>query len=224
MRRIREYTARGFGELLSLVASATQPFIIRDAELLDIRLTDSSYRDLLASQTTPLTAIDCYNMTFQSIEALDAYRQLQDDALEANFIDTPVDTLEPLGEKWVGHVTGAIERHRKLALCFIMTRSGKITPFHLDPPYGGGWMQLVRGHKTWWIIDAPDLKHLRSRGYDVERLNSLSLDQLLEIEDGYLRNRLRVGDIRDRDFIWFPPDALHRVETVKPSCGLGGYL
>lgn len=109
-------------------------------------------------------------------------------------------------------------------LSLLFSRAHSYTFLHLDPPvYGGGWMYLAQGVKSWTFI------HPRHIGllYDptTRRLRDLPLSRLCGAEFNHALHGVPMHTTaRAGDFIYFPPAWMHRVRTYEKCVGVAGYL
>lgn len=87
------------------------------------------------------------------------------------------------------------------------------TAFHIDPPYGDGWVYMYNGEKLWLLIDPTHIK------VDILFLKNATFTDI--IDAGYI---IYSGIITDDKFIYFPESWPHAVITTKKSIGCAGYL
>jgi hypothetical protein len=102
----------------------------------------------------------------------------------------------------------------------VLTRADTYTPFHVDPPYfGGGWMYLWRGSKTWHFLSQEWISTLFQES--TGKIRDASIGDLLSLDPGIACFTTTAGG---GDFVYFPPGWIHRVWTHEKSIGIGGYM
>lgn len=211
-------------DLIDCVESFSTPFIIRNTDLLNCSFQDFSK---LADQQTTLLKGYSSSLTwdFAELSARDVLEKWQSGTLAENIVDAPVDAQESVMPKemqiYLKEKLGEKYTH---ALCWIFTVAPKVTHFHTDPIYAGGWMKLLEGEKIWWLVAPKDYHYLVERGHSVESMAKLEFSEMLELENGYLQDKIYSDIIRAGDLLWFPIYTLHKVITTKSSYGFGGYF
>lgn len=102
----------------------------------------------------------------------------------------------------------------------VLTKLGRYTALHIDPPWkGGGWMFLTTGEKQWLFVDPKYIELLINPETYV--FSDLSLENLLEIIPS---THIRQCLLTDGDFLFFPPAWVHRVYTSRDAVGLGAFF
>jgi len=102
----------------------------------------------------------------------------------------------------------------------VLTRADAYTRFHVDPPgFGGGWMYLWRGRKTWHFVSQAWITTLFSPQDD--KIRDASVEELASLDPKIECSRVTAGG---GDFLYFPPGWIHRVWTHEKSLGIGGYI
>jgi hypothetical protein len=139
-------------------------------------------------------------------------------AADASAVATPAAASAPGG--------GGVPSNRNAAqagLGLMLTRANAYTFLHLDPPtYGGGWMYLVSGQKSWTYL-APEYIDLL---YDptTKRLRDLPVSELVTRFGYALHGKLLHTTAREGDLVYFPPCWMHRVRTFDKCIGISGYM
>ena len=108
-------------------------------------------------------------------------------------------------------------------LGLMMTRAHAYTFLHLDPPfYGGGWMYLVSGTKSWTYISPRFIDVL----YDpaTKRLRDLPVSELTTAFGYKLHGQVMQCTANAGDLVYFPPCWMHRVRTYDKALGISGYM
>jgi hypothetical protein len=108
--------------------------------------------------------------------------------------------------------------------CYTLTKRNNLTPFHIDPDYGAGWMYLSQGCKLWWFISPEDMAYLGSKNIGVNDLKGKSFTELIIFAERYLWGKIYLGEIHTGDFLYFPKKWAHQVVTYEKSIGLSGYV
>ena len=106
---------------------------------------------------------------------------------------------------------------------WVLTVAPKVTSFHVDPPYGGNFMVLGRGRKTWLFIPPEAFAEIEQR-HGGKIVNALTLAELLQLDDGFLWGQIQIGAIGGGDLLYFPDGWAHYVRTTEDSFGYGGYF
>jgi len=104
------------------------------------------------------------------------------------------------------------EDNLPLKLNYAMSGCGS-TKYHIDPPYGDGWVYLYQGEKLWLLIDPTHI------AVELEFLNNATFTDI--IDAGYI---VYSGIISDDEFMYFPESWIHSVITTKKSIGCAGCL
>jgi hypothetical protein len=108
-------------------------------------------------------------------------------------------------------------------LGLMLTRSNAYTFLHLDPPvFGGGWMYLVSGRKSWNYISPRFVDTL----YDpaTKRLRDLPISELTTRFGYRLHGEVLQCTAEAGDLVYFPPCWMHRVRTYEKCMGVSGYM
>lgn len=139
-------------------------------------------------------------------------------ALPFNIVDSECSGQDELLTTW-----NLTRLNKPSFLGWVLTNAPATTCFHTDPPYGDCFMYLIKGKKIWLFLAPADLDILLKK-YDYTHLNSLSIPELLALENHFLRGRLYAGLMQDGDFLFFPENWPHHVRTLENSFGFGGYI
>lgn len=143
-------------------------------------------------------------------EALDRY---ENGVLDINIVDAPFPVLLP---DEIPPLLLQLITQSEADICLTLTQKNKYTPLHIDPDMGGGWMYLQSGVKKWQLIPAEYLEQFQGEGQNWD-------DNLLDPPADYDAAILLETTIRGGDFIYFPPNTMHRVWTYEDSFGVSGY-
>lgn len=195
----------------------TAPFLVPDCR--EFALDAAGFRALLAGETAELFGYDYFKDTeyeLRYVAPLAALRRLEEGALDIVVVDAPISRAEAVLPAVLRERGPEDEDGRQYACCYVLTCAGRVTPFHTDPEYGGGFMYLVGGEKVWWYVDPADAP--------LDRLVDRSMTQVLVQDDLRLWGKVRVAQLRAGGFIYTPPGWAHRVRTLEPSFGVGGYI
>lgn len=209
--------APGIREGFETFGRAGRPFIVRGCHVADV--SPASFLARMEGAPDTVFGWDADQEPVCDLRLRDAVRDWKRDALAANIIDAPIPELFSATE-----VDPDLEKYGITARSLMMVLTNRLThtPFHQDPPLGGGgWMWLAEGQKLWNFVDFEDCDLL----LDSERktLRDLPPAELLHLNGNALWGRVRQAWIVGGDFIYFPPACAHCVETYQPSIGLGGY-
>ena len=211
-----------FQEFANLSLSSKAPFILKNTPLLNI--TEDRFKDLLLQESEVMGYVPGNSGDKQEYSGQEIWNQYQSGKLMINIVDAPTMIRDWLGRDWLNVIDERLGPNDKFGLTWILTIAPKVTHFHTDPPYAGGFMKLLNGSKIWWCVVSEDLKYLSDRGHTLDEIEEMSLIDILFLEDDYLWGKIYVGEIRSGDLIWFPQDCLHKVITIESSLGLGGYI
>lgn len=199
-----------------LATGGAAPFLVPECR--EFGLDAAGFRALLARETADLFGYDYYRDTeyeTRYVSPLAALQRLEEGALDLAIVDSPIsrpDAVLPA----VLRRRPPDEEGREYACCYVLTCAGRVTPFHTDPEFGGGFMHLVGGEKLWWYVDPADAP--------VEALVDRSMTQVLTQDERRLWGKVRFARLRAGGFVYTPPGWAHRVRTVAPAFGVGGYI
>lgn len=235
-RSLPEYIINDFNELKKLVETSTEPFILSNTSLLSS--DQGTFEKLISNQTNNIYGYQSsISWTFLEEPAGKVWSDFLKGNLTYNVVDSPIDDKSILPDDWNAYVKNKFNNCNvnkdenksvgdpyQLSLCWVMTNSPKITHFHTDPEYAGGYMKLLSGEKIWWCISPEDYNYLCSKGHSVNSMAKLSICELMQLENNYLFGKIYVNVITNEDLIWFPINTLHKVITTQDSYGFGGYL
>lgn len=220
---IPKYYITNFSELQKLVETSDVPFILPKTEFLSHNLEE--YQRLVNGQKTDIYGYQS-SISWDYLEepAIKVWNDYLSKNLKHNVVDAPIDDKSILPNDWNEYVKNKLGNAYKLSLTWVMTNSPKITHFHTDPEYAGGYMKLISGEKIWWCVAPVDFIYLCSKGHSVTSMAKLQMHELMQLENNYLFGKIYVDIITDGDLLWFPVNTLHKVITIKDSYGFGGYL
>lgn len=201
-----------------------RPFIIRETNLLEC--SPERFEDLAREQQTLLKAYSSsLSWDFAQLRVADVIASWRKNNLNENIVDAPIDAQEMLMPlPMQTYLKEKLKDNYHYALCWIFTTAPKVTHFHTDPTYAGGYMKLLEGEKIWWLVAPDDYQYLVERGHTVESLAQLEFSEIIALENGYLVGRIYADILRKGDLLWFPINTLHKVITTKSSFGFGGYF
>lgn len=200
-----------------LRAGAGAPFLVPECR--EFGLDAAGFRALLAGEQDDLFGYHYFSDTeyeLRYVAPLMGLRRFEEGTLDFVIVDSPVQ--EP-GRVLPAVLRGRVpddEEGREYACCFVLTGAGRVTPFHTDPEFGGGYMHLLAGEKLWWLVDPADAP--------TEALVDRPMARVLTQDGGRLWGRVQVALLRAGGFLYFPPLWSHRVRTTAPAYGLGGYI
>ncbi len=146
------------------------------------------------------------------------WEQFLDRSLKINIVDSECSEKGPILTGWRSRVLDVPS-----SVGWVLTVAPKRTYFHVDPPYGDCFMYLCEGRKIWLFIPPEALAEVESR-HGFEIVNRLPLPELLLLDDAFLWGKILIGEMSDRDFIFFPQYWPHFVRTFEHSFGYGGYF
>ncbi len=217
------YSINNFEELKKLVDTSTVPFILDKTDFLSC--DQEQYQKLIDNQSSGIYGYkSSISWSYLEEPAHKVWTDYLSKSLTHNVVDSPIDDKSFLPEIWNKYVENKLGDWYKLSLCWVMTNSPKVTHFHTDPEYAGGYMKLLAGEKIWWCIAPLDYHYLCNKGYSVKSLAKLQIHELMQLENNYLFGKIYTGVVRDEDLLWFPVNTLHKVITTKDSYEFGGYL
>ncbi len=152
------------------------------------------------------------------IKGAEAWAQFQARALKINILDSGCWATERLLADW-----RAAAWPRPKFVCWVLTVAPKLTYFHIDTFYGGCFMHLCSGRKTWLFIP-PDAMATIEQRHGFKTVNVLPLADLLKLDDGFLWGKILIGELRAGDLLYFPDGWAHYVRTTEDCTGYGGYF
>lgn len=212
-----------FDDLRKIVQHTQVPVILPETKLLSC--SDSQYERIVESQTSNIYGYKSsitWNKTEES--ALSVWQKYLENKLDFNIVDSPIDNKSILSPEWTKYAREKLSDMFEFSLTWVLTNCPKVTHFHVDPEYAGGFMKLLVGEKIWWCVTPVDYQYMLERGHTVESMALLKFHEIIELENCYLFGKIYVDIIKDGDLIWFPINTLHKVITTKHSHGFGGYL
>ena len=225
-KNIQELNIDNFKELVTAVENLKEPFILRKTKFLDYNF--DNFEKLINKQKEIYGYKSSITWDFNTINGTDIWNSFKNNTLKINIVDSPTiiddDDVQVLDPEWKDYARNKLKENNHFALTWILTNSPKITHFHTDPEFAGGYMKLLEGEKIWWCIKGEDLDYLVSKGNSFESLRELPLFEILKLENFYLWGKIFVNRLEDGDFLWFPLRCLHKVTTLRNSYGFGGYL
>lgn len=220
---IDEYIVNNFDELKLKTENSKKPFVVRNMHLLDF--TEENFRDMINAQESGVYGYSSsIKWTLINDNINNVWNDFYKNKLSVNIVDSPIDNKQILCEEWNEYVKEKLGEHYNLSICWVFTNAFKITYFHTDPNYAGGFMKLLYGKKIWWCINKNDMKYLEDKGHTINTIAKMDMYELLQLEESYLWGKITVGMINNNDFLWFPVKCAHRVMTLNSSFGIGGYL
>lgn len=220
---ITTHTINDFNELRNLIEKSDVPLIVKNSSLLNC--SQSQFQKLIEEQKSPIWGY--YTSSTWNTDdyfGKQIWKDYTNNSLKVNIVDSPVDDRSMLPDEWTKYIMPKLGAKSHYALTWILTNMPKVTHFHTDPEYAGGFMKLLEGEKIWWCIAPNDYAYLKSKGHSVDTLAELNIYDILRIENNYMFGKLYVGKINENDIIWFPINCMHKVITTKHSFGFGGYL
>jgi len=220
---IPKYNITNFEELTNLIDNLKVPIIINKCHFLSC--SENDYHQFILNQSRKIYGYRS-SITWEKIveNAETAWKLFLDNKLDFNIVDSPIDDKSILDDKWKKYAIDKLGDNYDFSLTWILTNAPKVTHFHVDPEYAGGYMKLLRGEKIWWCVAPADLSYLIEKGYTIEKISEMTISQIIQLENYYLWGKIFTDKITDGDFIWFPINCLHKVITVKSSYGFGGYI
>lgn len=225
IRPVPRHTADSVEQLIQLIEShPTFPFIVNQTNIL--QCSDSQFRVLLSKQKQLVYGYSSSTTwEWSDLSVQQVFSDWLDRTLAINIVDSPLDAKEDiLSQEWQTYVKQKLGAQYELSLCWVFTNAPKVTHWHTDPKFAGGFMRLLKGQKIWWMVAPEDYEYLETRGHTVQSLSKMNISEMLQLEDNYLFGKLYVDTISGGDFLWFPINTLHKVLTTKDSLGFGGYL
>jgi len=207
------------------------PFIVRRAE----EFLDTPFEVALERfkrSRSPVFGYDGFGNYVEGLVLATVVEQWLSNSLNVNVLDSPLHIVDlpavmdecasssPNGETpEEGSFTARVHAH-KHGQSPVLTRADAYTPFHVDPPYfGGGWMYLWKGSKTWHFVSQEWIITLFQRS--TGKIVDASIEELHRLDSRIECFSVAVGG---GDFIYFPPGWIHRVWTHEKSLGVGGYI
>lgn len=202
------------------VGSFKRPFVVRnfsglsrDRQLFERELAREP--EIWGYNASPMDNSEVDAITLPGADVLARYRNRK---LDFNIVDSECSDPAPLLTQWPDKALKVPP-----SVSWILTLAPARTYFHCDPPYGDCFMYLCEGHKVWLFIAPEDIAEIERR-HGFATVNRLALPELLDLDGGFLRGRILIGEIRGGDFIYFPQDWAHYVRTLEDSFGYGGYF
>lgn len=200
-----------------LRAGCGAPFLVPECR--EFGLDAAGFRALLAGEQDDLFGYHYFSDTeyeLRYVAPLMGLRRFEEGTLDFVIVDSPVrEPARVLPAVLRGRAPDD-EEGRQYACCFVLTGAGRVTPFHADPEFGGGYMHLLAGEKLWWLVDPADAP--------TEALVDRSIATVLTQDERKLWGKVQVALLRAGGFLYFPPLWSHRVRTLERSYGLGGYV
>ncbi|BCS83430.1 putative histone demethylase [Cotonvirus japonicus] len=220
---IKKLRIDDFDEIINFIKTANEPVIFNKTKLLACDLKKFNY--MINTQHTNIYGYQS-SITWHQVEdtAQKVWHDYLTRNLTFNIVDSPIDDKSILGQKWNDFIHQKLSDKYEFALTWIFTISPKITHFHTDPEYAGGFMKLLTGKKIWWCICPCDYLFLVKHGHSVETMAKLKFHEIISLENNYLVGKIQTGILESDDMIWFPINTMHKVITVEDSYGFGGYL
>jgi phosphorylcholine metabolism protein LicD len=140
-----------------------------------------------------------------------------------NMVDTPVSNCDFFPEILKKNNTKIREDKNNYGFCYNLTKQNNFTKYHIDPPYGDGWMYLCTGTKLWYIISKEDTEYILNNGYTYKDIEKMKFYEIIKILNWYLYGKIYVGTIESKDFVYFGENCFHSVITYDKTIGICGY-
>ena len=222
-KSIPKFHINNFDDLKKIVEDSKSPVILKKTDLLSCDVIN--YESIIRSQRSNVYGYQS-SITWEKTEkpAPKVWKDYLGNKLDFNIVDSPIDNKFILSENWTKYAKQKLGTQFEFALTWVMTNAPKVTHFHIDPEYAGGFMKLLFGEKIWWCVAPDDYQYLIEKGHTIESMAQLQLHEMLQLENCYLFGKIFVDVISEGDLIWFPIKTLHKVITTKNSYGFGGYL
>jgi hypothetical protein len=212
--------------------SPCRPFIVRHAR----EFLDPPFEEILERLKNSSERVFGYDDSGDYVEGLRLSSLVEEwlgDRLKVKVLDSPMHivelppvmdefatrppTTEPLED---GSHTSRVHAH-KHGQSPVLTGADIYTAFHVDPPFfGGGWMYLWRGRKTWHFVSHEWITTLFSQDSN-DKILDASVEGLATLDPRIECFTVTAGG---GDFVYFPPGWIHRVWTHEKSLGIGGYI
>jgi hypothetical protein len=212
--------------------SPCRPFVVRRAE----EFLGTSFEDALERFKRASEKVFGYDAAGNYVEGLllsTLTEQWLADRLEVKVLDSPMHVVDlpPIMDEFAVSppATEPNEEASFSAQVYankhgqspVLTRADAYTPFHVDPPdFGGGWMYLWTGRKTWHFVSQEWITRLFLRE-STDRIRDASVEELATLDPRIECSAVTAGG---GDFLYFPPGWIHRVWTHEKSLGVGGYI
>jgi hypothetical protein len=213
--------------------SACRPFIVRRAE----EFSEPPFEEVFARFKNSSERVFGYDESGHYVEDLllsNLVEEWLNDRLKVKVLDSPmhiVDLPSVMDEfaSSPSPATETLEEESFAARVYahkhgqspVLTRADTYTPFHVDPPdFGGGWMYLWKGRKTWHFVSQECITTLY-RPAPLGKLLDVSVEELHGLYPKIECFSVTAGD---GDFLYFPPGWIHRIWTHEKSLGIGGYI
>ena len=208
------------------------PFIVRHAR----EFLDPPFEKVLERFKKSSDRVFGYDDSGDHVEGLRLSTLVEEwlgDRLEVKVLDSPVHIVDlpPVMDEFAtrppttkpledGSHTSRVHAHEH-GQSPVLTCGDTYTPFHVDPPlFGGGWMYLWRGGKTWHFVSQAWITTLFTRDTN-DKILDASIEELATIDPAIECFAVTAGN---GDFVYFPPGWIHRVWTREKSLGIGGYI
>ena len=216
-----EYEDMPFEDLVGVIGVSKEPFILRATPHLDCE----NFERILLDQTSSILGYESsVEWEEQNLSPKDVWESYSNSSLKINIVDSPLENKGMLPPEWESYARSKLGTHYDFALTWVFTCAPKVTHFHIDPPYAGGFMKILKGKKVWWCVKPVDYYHMVKMGQSVESMAKMDLHEIMRLEDSYLFGKIQIGVLNAGDLIWFPIDTMHKVITLEDSHGFGGYL
>lgn len=190
------------------------PFIVNNTDILQI--DQQKFISEIKQEQEIFGYVPGTDFDYQTYPGDKIWDDYSKNKLQINIVDSPVTNQTILKDLQTDN--------KKYSLCWILTCAPKITYFHTDPDYGGGYMKLLEGNKIWWLVLKQDFEYLQKCGHEYKIMEKMNFIEILALENWYLWGKIYVAQIRKNDLIWFPERCFHRVITLESSFGFGGYI
>lgn len=128
----------------------------------------------------------------------EVWNLFQANALDFNIVDSQCTEQKRILAGWKSQ-----KLRRPPSVSWVLTLADKKTLFHVDPPYGDCFQYLREGRKIWLLIPPADIAEIERR-HGFAKVNTLPLDQLLHLDDGFLWGKIHIGAIGGGDLLFSP--------------------
>jgi hypothetical protein len=219
---IQEKKVSNFSELVFEVENSKKPFIVRDFNLMDISW--EKFKVCLSQEPEIFGYDETVNWDAKYNNGIVVLNSFLKNELKMNVVDSPITKENFLSSEWTSYAKSKLKEHYNFSSTYILTNKNKLTLYHTDPPYAGGYMYLKEGYKTWYCINPEDWNYLQSQNISRDEIIKMTDEEIEKLSNNYLVNKISKNYLSSNDFIWFPIDTLHKVTTEQKSWGIGGYL